>query len=100
MALFESVRNYYEQLVFAKIRETLGEGYFGHEDRFLEAVACAALNQLPARYLREDLGAGPQLSQSERESMELAVYNAVQNAIDVVRQHSEGVGRELGRAGD
>ncbi|GAB4346577.1 MAG: hypothetical protein Kow006_05280 [Gammaproteobacteria bacterium] len=90
MALFEAVHNYYEHLVYAHIRETLLDSGKSYDERFLEDVACLALNQLPPRYVREDVDTGFFLAEGELESMELAVNNAVQAALERVRTHPEG----------
>ena len=51
---FESLHNYYEQLVTESIMEK-----FGHmaksSPELLEDIACVALNQLPARYIRHNV---------------------------------------------
>ncbi len=90
MALFEAVHNYYEHLVYNHIRETLLDSDKNYDERFLEDIACLALNQLPARYVREDVDTGFFLAEGELESMEVAVNSAVQFALDKVRSHPEG----------
>lgn len=90
MALFEAVHNYYEHLVYLHVRETLTEGEQRHPDRFLEDVACLALNQLPARYVRDDVDTGFFLSEGELEKMEVAVNEAVSRAIAIVSANPKG----------
>ena len=90
MALFEVVHNYYERLVFSHIRETLLNSDKDYDERLLEDIACVALNQLPARYVREDVDTGFFLADDDLERMKLVVKDAVQTAIDKVASHPEG----------
>ena len=90
MALFEACHNYYEHLVYEHIHETLMDSGKRHDPQFLEDVACVALNQLPARYVREDVDTGFFLSEGELERMEILVNDAVQHAIETVRGHPLG----------
>ena len=84
---FESIHNYYERLVIAHIMATLVEGDGVHESDFLEDVACVALNQLPARYVRHDVDTAFYLSSREREQMQQAVVEAVKTAVEHVTRH-------------
>ncbi len=90
MALFENCHNYYEHLVYEHIRQTLMDSGKSHDPRFVEDVACVALNQLPARYVREDVDTGFFLSEGELESMELRINDAVQRAVQIVTDHPQG----------
>lgn len=90
MALFETCHNYYEHLVYAHIHDTLMDSAAHHDDQFLEDVACVALNQLPARYVREDVDTSFFLSEGEMEHMEVRVNDAVQRALKIVTDHPQG----------
>lgn len=90
MALFEACHNYYEHLVYEHIHETLMDSDRHYDERFLEDVACVALNQLPARYVREDVDTGFFLSEGELERMEVLVNDAVERAVEIVRGHPQG----------
>lgn len=95
MALFEAVHNYYEHLVYSHIKETLLDSDTHYDERFLEDIACLALNQLPPRYVREDVDTGFFMAEDEMERMEVAVNNAVQAALDRVRSHPDGPHHEV-----
>ena len=84
---FESIHNYYEKLVIEHIMEHLvGEQQITDQD-FLEDVACLALNQLPARYVRHDVDTAFYLSSKERHEMALAVTQAIETAAEHIRRH-------------
>lgn len=89
MALFEACHNYYEHLVYEHIHETLMDSNRRYDDRYLEDVACITLNQLPPRYVREDVDTGFFLPEGELEQMALMVNEAVQHAITIVRDHPD-----------
>jgi competence protein ComFB len=84
---FESIHNYYERLVTAEITATLVERDGIRDNDFLEDVACVALNQLPARYVRHDVDTAFYLSSREREQMQHAVVEAVKTAFEHVTRH-------------
>ncbi|MDO9477098.1 MAG: late competence development ComFB family protein [Pseudohongiella sp.] len=48
----EGICNYYESLVFFCIQNKLKGLPEAHDEEYLADVACVALNQLPARYIR------------------------------------------------
>ncbi len=84
---FEQLHNYYEQLVLNYITENL-TGLTETEDHdFLEDVACVALNQLPARYVRHHVDLAFYLPQQERVEMEQSVRRAVETAREFVSKH-------------
>lgn len=84
---FESIHNYYEQLVFKHIYDTLVDQERETDGDFLEDVACVALNQLPARYVRHDVDLAFYMSGDERQEVEQSVAAAVRDAAKVVRAH-------------
>lgn len=83
---FDSIHNYYEPLVFERIRNTIGRDADASED-FLEDVACLALNQLPVRYVRHDVDMAVFLTTREREKMQLRISEAVLSAAHRIRSH-------------
>jgi len=89
--MYESIQNYYEQLVVEHIREQAAEsGTTSTDDDYLEDVACVALNQLPARYVRHKVDLVFYMTPEERGQMEDAVAEAVKTAFDYVEKHHSG----------
>lgn len=82
---FESIHNYYETLVTEYILNTLAKED-GVDQDFLEDVACLALNQLPARYVRHDVDMAFFLTARERERMQSHIIEAVLDASRQVRE--------------
>lgn len=82
---FESIHNYYETLVTEYILNTLAREE-GVDRDFLEDVACLALNQLPARYVRHDVDMAFFLTTRERERMQHHIIEAVLDASRQVRE--------------
>jgi len=82
---FDSIHNYYEQLVVERIRQNVAPQE-GDED-FLQDVACVALNQLPARYVHHNVDLLFYMSGAERARMEQDVENAVAMAVEYVTKH-------------
>ena len=80
---FDPVRNYYERLVFEYIVEKYGDS--GLDNDLLQDVACLALNQLPARYVRFPVDVAFYISSKELVEIRNAVDNAVQRAMEFVR---------------
>ena len=59
-----------------------------HPDQdYLEDVACVALNQLPARYVRHEVDLAFYMPVEERLEMERAVTQAVARAAELVNRH-------------
>ncbi|MCK4710060.1 MAG: late competence development ComFB family protein [Gammaproteobacteria bacterium] len=81
---FENIHNYYEQLVFRQIQEILGQQ---NDSDFLDDIACVALNQLPARYVRHNVDMVYYLTSEEREAMQQQIDKAVTHAIEYVSAH-------------
>ena len=89
---FEQVHNYYERLVLEEVmrRAHRFEDFTG--DMLLD-VACVALNQLPARYVRHDVDLMFYLTEHERRAMELAMDDAMNHAFALVGERAtKGVG--------
>jgi hypothetical protein len=83
---FENLHNYYETLVTDYLRDK-------HDDildfELLEDIACVALNQLPARYIRHNVDFIFYMSSEERTKMEDQVEKAVKDAIKFVNKTRE-----------
>ena len=76
---FDSIHNYYEALVIEHIMNTVArEG--DYDEDTLEDLACLALNQLPARYVRHDVDMAFFLTTREREKMQTNISEAVLSA--------------------
>lgn len=78
--MFTGIKNFAEDLVFARIRETLVASGVEDED-LLEDVACIALNRLPPRYIRFTVDLMVNLDQEERERLDREVVEAVDHGI-------------------
>lgn len=80
---FESLHNYYETLVTDHIRDN-----YAHltDMELLEDIACVALNQLPARYIRHNVDFIFYMSSDERSNMEKQVQKAVKDASQLVQK--------------
>ena len=87
---FESVHNYYEELVFEHILQHLVDEQGYQDQEFLEDVACVALNQLPARYIRHKVDTAFYQTDRELEEMHTRVADAVRTAVEHVQKHQEG----------
>ncbi len=84
---FESIHNYYEQLVLDRIQELSDTRLAGEDEDFLCDVACVALNQLPARYVRHNVDTVFYMPIQEREHIQREVITMVDKAIEYVQQH-------------
>lgn len=83
---FDSIHNYYEPLVNEAIAKTMEKGESLDSDA-IEDVACVALNQLPARYVRHTVDMVYYMTIDEREKIEKEVAQAVKGAFALVRSH-------------
>jgi hypothetical protein len=87
---FDNIHNYYEHLVLQRINDMIEANFISPDPNFLEDVACVALNQLPARYVRYDIDMVYYMTGKEREQMEYDVHKAVTAAVEYVNQHRNG----------
>ena len=87
---FDNIHNYYEQLVLQRLSDMVQADFIDSDQNFLEDVACVALNQLPARYVRYDIDMVYYLTIKEREQMEYDVHKAVAAAVEFVTKHKDG----------
>ncbi|MDH5300034.1 MAG: late competence development ComFB family protein [Gammaproteobacteria bacterium] len=79
---FESVHNYYEQLVYQEILGSLKLNEFTADE--IEDIACIALNHLPPRYIRHRVDFTFYLSPIEQAEIFSKVKNAVTTAVQKV----------------
>lgn len=86
---YETIHNYYENKVLDKINELIEAEFIKPEPSFLEDIACVALNQLPARYVKHDVDMAYYMTITEREKMDYDVHRAVTAAIEYVSQHRD-----------
>ncbi len=86
---FESIHNYYEQLVLDRISELSSDTLADESEDFLCDVACVALNQLPSRYVRHNVDMVFYMPIQERERIQQEIYTTVAKAIDYVKQHRD-----------
>jgi len=84
---FESVHNYYERLVAQFIISEYGGSELAQIPGALEDMACLALNQLPARYVRQSIDTAFYLEVAEQRQMIAAVEDAVHRAATFVRSN-------------
>ena len=84
---FDGIYNFYEQMVFDEIRQVLQQqpGAYSNDDA--EDIACLALNQVPARYVRHSVDTAYYLGDEERLRMHDAVKQAVARALERVKTH-------------
>jgi len=84
---FDNINNYFEKLVIDEIQHQLSEGKLENDSDFLSDIACVALNQLPARYVRHNVDMVFYMTLEEREQNQIVVEDAVLMAIDYVNKH-------------
>ena len=85
------IHNYYESLVTDYVRRTITNLFPGKasDQELMDDIACIALNQLPARYVRHQVDTSFYLTAVDREEMEGKIRDAVDQAIDHIIRHSE-----------
>ncbi|GLQ30683.1 late competence development ComFB family protein [Litoribrevibacter albus] len=84
MSLTDQIQNYVETLVEEKIFEKLGAN--ADEDTMID-IACVALNQLPARYIRYAVDLVFYMQPEERKKLFDDVEKSVTEAIAYVEKH-------------
>lgn len=84
---FDSIHNYYEPLVFEKLKQKVHLGVM--DDEYITDIACVALNHLPPRYIRHDVDMAFYLSPNEYDEIDQKVANAIEYAVSFV-QDKEG----------
>ena len=88
------IGNYYERLVNDRLWEYAQRADKRLSAQFFEDVACLALNQLPARYVRHRVDMGSYLTDSEHMEMLRQVEEAVTHAIEQVLNRPHDVRQE------
>ena len=85
--MFADVENYYERLVFERIQQIMPEHPEHADDPdYWGDVACVALNQLPARYIRYSIDLADRLTDAQWEEMGQAIHAAIAHALQVTRR--------------
>ena len=84
---FDNINNYFEKLVLDEIQRLLGEDKLENDTDFLSDIACVALNQLPARYVRHNVDMVFYMTLDERTQYQEVVEEAVIMAVDYVKKH-------------
>ncbi len=84
---FDSISNYYEQLVVDSITKTVATPDDVEHDDFVLDIACIALNKLPAKYIRHNVDMVFYTDNDERVEMLKSVENTVKDAYDYVLKH-------------
>jgi hypothetical protein len=75
---FDSIHNYYEQVVFRRVASCAGDyPQLGHDVEALADIACVALNRLPPRYIRNEVDMNFFMSKEDRDKINAAVDVAV-----------------------
>ena len=87
---FEGKQNYSERLVIDRIKDLVSSKRLDGDLDFVEDIACVALNQLPARYVRYNVDMVFYMTPKEQAQMEKEVLNAVDMAIKYVTRHRDG----------
>ncbi len=84
---FDNIHNYFEKLVFETLQDKLTNNEVDNDEDLLGDIACVALNQLPARYVRHNVDMVFYMTVEEREQNKIIVEDAVIMAIDYVNKH-------------
>jgi hypothetical protein len=94
-AEFESVHNYYEQVVFREVLDCVAAyPQFLGDTQGLADVACLALNRLPSRYIRHPVDMNFFTGQEERAKIDAAISAAVQYAFRFMQSRAAHPGRQ------
>ena len=84
---FDNINNYFEKLVLDEIQRMRNEDQLENDTDFLSDIACVALNQLPARYVRHNVDMVFYMTLDERKQYQEVVEEAVLMAVDYVKKH-------------
>ena len=84
---FDNINNYFEKLVFDELQNKIYSDKLENNEDLLGDIACVALNQLPARYVRHNVDMVFYMTLEEREQNKIIVEDAVLMAIDYVNKH-------------
>lgn len=86
---FDAIRNYYEHLVFNYLVEEAAPNGKIADEEIIEDIACLALNNLPARYIRHEIDMAFFLTTADREQMRDNVIQAVDSAIKLINKNAK-----------
>jgi len=86
---FQDVYNFYEDYVFNKVANELGNEY-EDDPGFMADVACVALNKLPCKYIRHHVDMAFYLTPEEYTEMESKIAKVVEDAVVFVKSHKRG----------
>lgn len=84
---FDNINNYFEKLVIEEIKKKYQDDELENDGDFMADIACVALNQLPARYVRHNVDMVFYMTSEEREQNQVVVEDAVAMAVDYVNKH-------------
>lgn len=90
---FDAIRNYYEHLIINYLMEEAAPKAKLSDEELLEDIACIALNNVPARYIRHEVDMAFFLTTAERTEMRNNVIQAVDKAITMVQKNTKGTAR-------
>lgn len=80
----EFINNYYERLVLERIYEALDGKKMDND--YISDVACVALNQLPAKYVRNTVDTTFYMSPDELSELNYRIHGVVASALKYVDQ--------------
>ena len=83
--MFSGIENYYETLVFDRIRKLTKERGEEPDPDYWEDLACVALNHLPPHYVRHIVDFISHLSDEQRDNLNSEVNSAVDYALTLTR---------------
>lgn len=87
--MFSTIENYYEHLVFNRIKELLVQPGNAIDRDHLDDIACVALNRLPHRYVRNSVDLAFHMTDEEWTGLTRQIDEAVDYAIEFARRRTE-----------
>lgn len=84
-----NIQNYFEHLVYDRIRQVLIERGDELDTAHMDDLACVALNRLPPRYVRFSVDLTTRLTDEDWELINRQVAEAVDYALRTTRRRSE-----------
>lgn len=88
---YDSVRNYYEKMVYERIGNIIGRKTVDPD--YLEDVACVTLNHLPPKYYRHEVDMIFYMSPVERKEIEDKVEKAILDAVEFIKERRKNTKR-------
>ncbi|SEP78337.1 Late competence development protein ComFB [Ectothiorhodospira magna] len=83
------IQNYYEHLVYDRIRHLLERTGEPLDSMHMDDLACVALNRLPPRYLRFSVDLSTRLTDEDWEQINQQVNEAVDYAVSTIHRRQE-----------